>query len=404
MASPATAVQTLDLVAPGSRIVVRDQDWQVIGVERHAMGTRAIVRCIGRSELVRDQPASFFSDLDLIEPEDPTPTTFRLDKSANGIETLLILESLIRRTPIPVSNVNMTVGHLALADDLPFQREPFRMAMSQLQPRLLIADAVGLGKTIEVGMMLAELQRRGRAERVLCVVPRHILDQIQHELWCRFAFPLVRLDSEGIQRVRQRIPAGRNPFTYFNRVIISIDTLKNPGRYRPHLERVRWNAIWIDESHKLVNKGTLNNELAKVLAPNTDALILTSATPHNGKPESFAELVSLLDPTAVPDPDQVTAADIAHLVVRRHRHSPDVEAVIQDQWAERAEPLVVPVTPSAEEEAVFAEISRTWLNPEVSAPGGDPLFSYTLLKAALSSPSALVESIERRHEATDSSR
>ena len=396
MAESETSARTLDLIAPGSRIVVRDQDWQVIGVERHAMGTRAIVRCIGRSELVRDQPASFFSDLDLIEPEDPTRTTFRLDESGNGIETLLILESLIRRTPVPVSNVNLTVGHLALADDLPFQREPFRMAMDQLQPRLLVADAVGLGKTIEVGMMLAELQRRGRAERVLCVVPRHILDQIQHELWCRFAFPLVRLDSEGIQRVRQRIPAGRNPFTYFNRVIVSIDTLKNPGRYRPHLERVRWDAIWIDESHKLMNKGTLNNELAKVLAPNTDALILTSATPHNGKPESFAELVSLLDPTAVPDPEKVTASDIAHLVVRRHRHSPDVEAVIQDQWAERAEPLVVPVTPSAEEEAVFAELSQTWLNPAIRTPGGEPLFAYTLLKAALSSPPALVESIESR--------
>src|ERR1039457_6918962 len=119
MADSATSARTIDLIAPGSRIVVRDQDWQVIGVERHAMGTRAIVRCIGRSQLVRDQPASFFSDLDLIEPEDPTQTTFRLDKSANGTETLLILESLIRRTPIPVSNVKMTVGHLALADDLP---------------------------------------------------------------------------------------------------------------------------------------------------------------------------------------------------------------------------------------------------------------------------------------------
>ena len=206
MADSATKVQTLNLIAPGSRIVVRDQDWQVIGIERHALGTRAIVRCIGRSELVRDQPASFFSDLDLIEPEDPTKTKFRLDKSANGAETRLILESLIRRTPIPISNTNMTVGQLALADDLPFQREPFRVAMNQLQPRLLIADAVGLGKTIEVGMLLTELQRRGRADRVLCVVPRHILDQIQHELWCRFAFPLVRLDSEGIQRVRQKIP------------------------------------------------------------------------------------------------------------------------------------------------------------------------------------------------------
>ena len=396
MADSATKVQTLNLIAPGSRIVVRDQDWQVIGIERHALGTRAIVRCIGRSELVRDQPASFFSDLDLIEPEDPTKTKFRLDKSANGAETRLILESLIRRTPIPISNTNMTVGQLALADDLPFQREPFRVAMNQLQPRLLIADAVGLGKTIEVGMLLTELQRRGRADRVLCVVPRHILDQIQHELWCRFAFPLVRLDSEGIQRVRQKIPAGRNPFTYFNRVIVSIDTLKNPGRYRHHLERVRWDVVWFDESHKLVNKGAQNNHLANVLAPNTDALILTSATPHNGKPESFAELVSLLDPTAVPDPDEVTAEDISHLVVRRHRHSPDVESVIQGQWAERAEPVAISVTPSPEEEEVFAELSHVWLNPEFASPGRDPLFSYTLLKAALSSPTALVESIENR--------
>jgi hypothetical protein len=125
-------------------------------------------------------------------------------------------------------------------------------------------------------------------------------------------------------------------------------------------------------------------------------MILTSATPHNGKAESFAELVSLLDPTAVPNPEAVTAEDIAHLVVRRHRHSPDVEAVIQDQWAERADPVVIPVQPSAAEEEVFSEISRTWINPDIPSPASDPLFSYTLLKAALSSPAALVESIENR--------
>lgn len=396
MGESATSARDLELIAPGSRVIVRDQDWQVTEVERHAMGTRAIVRCIGRSELVRDQPASFFSDIDVIEPEDPTKTKFRLDASPNGVETRLILDSLVRRTPVPVSNTNLTVGHQMLADDLPFQREPFRMATTQLQPRLLIADAVGLGKTIEVGIMLSELQRRGRANRVLAVVPRHILDQIQHELWCRFAFPLVRLDSEGIQRLRQRIPAGRNPFTYFNRVIVSIDTLKNPSRYRHHLERVRWDAIWIDESHKLVNKGTLNNQLAKVLAPNADALILSSATPHNGKPESFAELVALLDPTAVPNPDQVTAEDIEHLVVRRHKYSPDVEAEIGDRWAERADPVPVSVTPSSEEEAVFAELSATWLDPAKPAPSEDRLFPYTLLKAALSSPVALSETIENR--------
>ena len=376
--------------------MVRDQTWQVIDVERHAMGGRAVVRCIGRDELTRDRRASFFSDVDRIEPEDPSRTRFRLDTSPSGIETRLVLESIVRRTPVPVANTDLTVGHEMLADDLPFQREPFRLSTTQLQPRLLVADAVGLGKTIEVGMLLSELQRRGRANRVLAVVPRHILDQVQHELWCRCAFPLVRLDSDGIARVRQRIPPGRNPFTYFSRVIVSIDTLKNPSRYRHHLERVRWDVVWIDESHKLVNKGTLNNQLGQVLAPSADALILTSATPHNGKPESFAELIALLDPTAVSDPDRVTAADIAHLVVRRHKHSPDVEAAVGDRWAERVEPLPVAVGPRQAEESVFAELSDTWLNPDSPTPCSDRLFPYTLLKAALSSPAALAETIQNR--------
>lgn len=392
----ATTTQELDLIAPGSRVVVRDLEWQVVEVERQAMGTRAIVRCIGRSELVRDQDAAFYSDLDRIEPEDPARTTFRVDTSSNGIETRLVLESLLRRTPLPISNTSLTVGQAMLADDLPYQREPFRAAMAQLQPRLLIADSVGLGKTFEVGLLLAELQRRGRAARILAVVPRHILDQVQHELWCRAGVPLVRLDSEGIQRLRQRIPAGRNPFTYFNRVIVSIDTIKNPSRYRHHLEKVRWDVVWIDESHKLVNRGTYNNQLAQVLAPNADALLLSSATPHNGKSTAFAELISLLDPTAVTDPEAVTPEDIEHLVIRRHKHSPDVASAIGDQWAERAEPLPVPVTPTAEEEAVFGELSATWIGPEVKPPCSDRLFPWTLLKSALSSPAALAETIEHR--------
>lgn len=397
-----TDPKVLDLLAPGARVIVRDQEWQVEEVERQALGTRAVVRCSGRSELVRGQQASFFTDLDRIVPEDPTQTVLRMDRSARGLETRLVIESMVRRTPVPVSTTEVIVGHRALVDDLAFQREPFRKTTEQLQPRLLIADAVGLGKTIEVGVILSELQRRGRANRVLAVVPRHILDQVQHELWCRFGFPLVRLDSDGIQRLRQRIPAGRNPFTYYNRAIVSIDTIKNPGRYRHHLEKVRWDVVWIDESHKLVNRGTLNNQLAQVLAPNADALLLTSATPHNGRSESFAELVSLLDPTAVPDPTQVTADDIAHLVVRRHKHSPDVVNAIGDKWAERREPMTVTVTPSPAEEAIFAALTDKWLISEDRRKAGetsvanDALFPYTLLKAALSSPEALAETVSRR--------
>jgi len=129
----------LDLIAPGSRVIVRDLEWQVIDIERQAFNTRAIVRCVGRSELVRDRRAAFHSELDDIEPEDPTRTRFRLDVSANGIETRLVLESLLRRTPPPISKTSLSVGQAMLADDLPFQREPFRAATAQMQPRLLVS-------------------------------------------------------------------------------------------------------------------------------------------------------------------------------------------------------------------------------------------------------------------------
>ena len=249
-------------------------------------------------------------------------------------------------------------------------------------------------------MVLSELMRRGRSDRILVVTPRHILEQFQHELWTRFAIPLVRLDSEGIQRVRQKIPATRNPFTYYKRVIISIDTLKNAGRYRHHLEGIRWDAAVIDECHNLVNRGTLNNQLARVLAPRTDALILTSATPHNGKPESFAELVRLLDPTAIADPKRYERADIEHLYMRRHKNSPDVAAEVGAAWADRLPPVGVPAAATPAENAVFDELAEVWLYPASGrAPvsgEGRRLFPYTLLKAFLSSHRALAETVDNR--------
>lgn len=95
-----------------------------------------------------------------------------------------------------------------------YQLRPAEVALSNLRPRILIGDAVGLGKTLEIGVLLTELIARGRGERILVVTPRAVLEQFQHELWTRFAIPLVRLDSDGIQQVRQTLPASRNPFSY----------------------------------------------------------------------------------------------------------------------------------------------------------------------------------------------
>jgi superfamily II DNA or RNA helicase len=400
---PVAAVRQGPPPVPGSRVVVRDEEWLVESVARASDGWR--LTCRGTSDLVRDTTATFFTSLDHVEAIDPAAARLVPDDSPGYRRTRLWLEAMLRKTPVPLHQEGLCVAHRMLLDPLAYQRRAVAQALSldNLRPRILIADAVGLGKTLEIGMILAELIRRGRGERILVVTPRHVLQQMQRELWTRFAIPLVRLDSDGIQKVRQELPATRNPFTYYPRVIVSVDTLKS-DRYRAHLGTQQWDAVVVDESHNVTNTATQNNRLVRLLAPNTEALVLASATPHNGRPESFAALIDLLDPTAIVDPTDYSVREIAHLFVRRHRHSPDVDAEVGHQWAERLEPeyLLVDLTPA--EEAVVTELADTWLHPAEGAGTatgrGCSLFPWTLAKAFLSSPHALAETVANRRRAT----
>ena len=388
-------------IAAGAQILVRDEEWLVRSIRRTEHdGLR--IDATGASELVRDQDAVFFTELDKIGVLDPRKTELVADDSPGFRRSRLWLESLLRQSATPVTTTEIVSGHLGLADRMDYQLRPAHQALTNLRPRILIGDAVGLGKTLEIGITLTELIQRGRGERILVVTPRAVLEQFQREMWTRYAIPLVRLDSDGIQQVRRTLPASRNPFSYYRRAIVSIDTLKNPARYRHHLAGQRWDVVVIDECHNLINRGTQNNELARLLARQTDALILASATPHNGKPESFAELVNLLDPTAVADPKDYRASDIQHLYVRRHRNSPDVRLEVGHRWAARRDPEVLAVTPTTAERAVLDELHETWLHPASGkAPvtgKGTTLFPWTLFKAFLSSPDALRTSIKRRME------
>jgi hypothetical protein len=221
-------------VAPGSTIVIRDEEWLVTGADQTCDGQ--LLRVNGLSELVRGAGATFFASLDDIEPLDPAESRLVADSSPGHRRARLWLESMIRKTARPLADTKLSVANDGLADALTYQQTAVQQALApqSLRPRILLADAVGLGKTLEIGMILSELVRRGRGERILIVCPRHVLEQTQLELWTRFALPFVRLDSNGVQRVKQKLPATRNPFTYFRRVIISMDTLKQ-ARFERHL-------------------------------------------------------------------------------------------------------------------------------------------------------------------------
>ncbi|MEU1884621.1 helicase-related protein [Micromonospora rifamycinica] len=393
--------------APGSRIVVRDEEWLVRSV-RTGTADGTMVKAVGVSEFVQDVEASFFTALDEITPLVPEDTALVQDTSSRFRQSRLFLEAVLRRTPLPRTERGLALADRFLLDLLPYQQRPVELALSGLRPRILLADVVGLGKTLEIGLILAELIRRGRGDRILVVSPQQVLEQFQRELWTRFAIPLVRLDSTGIQRIQQEIPAGRNPFTYFKRAIISVDTLKDAGQFGHHLEATTWDAVVIDESHNLINKGTQRNELARRLAAKTDALLLASATPHNGDKESFARLISLLDPAAIANEKDYQASDIAHLYLRRTKISPEVRDQIGDTWADRGPSQALHCPAGPIEERIFDELTDVWLAgrwTDRAITGQDRLFPYTLLKSFLSSHRALRETVtNRRKKATGTER
>ncbi|MCQ9385743.1 DEAD/DEAH box helicase [Brevibacterium moorei] len=405
-------------LAPGSVVTVRDEDWLVTGIQtvyerashQDLQPTKPVnrIEVQGLSELVRDTTAIFYDSIDQVTPIDPRQAPLISDDSPGYRNSRLWLEATLMKTAVPVEDTRIRLADGMLIDAKDYQRTPVRKILDpdNLRPRILLADAVGLGKTIEIGLILAELIKRGRGDRILIVTPKHVLEQMQHEMWTKFAIPFVRLDSQGIQRIRQKLPATRNPFTYFKRAIISIDTLKS-DRYLAHLRKHQWDAVVIDESHNVTNTSSLNNRLANTLARNTDALILASATPHNGKADSFAELIRLLEPTAVRPDGKLDEDAVKKLVVRRHRYSEDVRKEVSTDWAERKDPQALTATASPEENAVADELDQVWLHPVATAgnpqgkspySGNTQLFPWTLAKAFLSSPEALIETVDNRRK------
>jgi ERCC4-related helicase len=389
--------------AAGARVEIRDEEWMIRSVQGTATGGHAL-RVVGVSDLVRGRESMFLDELDAVTVLDPRETTLVADDSPQYRRTRLYLESLMRQSP-PTSAA-LTVGHRGAMNPTRYQLVPAAKALAQPRARILIADGVGLGKTLEVGVLLAELIRRGRGRRILVVALRSVLEQFQGELWARFTIPLVRLDSRGIRRVQQRIPANMNPFHVYDRVIISIDTLKRDTKYRRFLDDCHWDAIVIDECQHVAERSTnegrasMRARLAQRLAHTCDALILTSATPHDGRPESFASLMRLLDPTAVTNPSQFSREEIGGLYVRRFKK--DIEHEVGESFCERELiPHHVPATPA--EQALLEALARAefrTLGRRLAGgrgfAGSSSLFRTLLEKSALSSAEALLATLSER--------
>ncbi len=379
----------MSIITPGIRLSLRGEDFLVTDVAKN------IVDAEGITELVKGIRFTF--DLDLEDYEVIAPENILLvpDTSPNYRQLKLFIETTLRNSSLFSDSIE--IANLAAIRGANFQFEPTLKALRLPQPRILIADGVGLGKTVEVGIFLAELIRRGKGQRILVVTPKAILAQFQQEIWARFAIPLVRLDSEGISRIKSNIPVNKNPFDYYDKIIISIDTLKNNGKFRHFLEKTHWDIVAIDECHTVANFSSQRGNLARFLSQKTDALVLTSATPHNGKKENFANLMRLLDPTAIPFDGNFTHEDISPLYVRRFKK--DIEKEVGDAFRERKIEKIS--CPLYKEEEEVLQLLHHFKKEAYEEAGGDLnqgslLLAIGLYKSYLSSPTACLESINKR--------
>lgn len=380
--------------APGMRTIIRDEEWMVKKIETNSLGNKAL-HCIGISPLVKDREAIFLTDLEEIQIVNPAEVNLIPDDSSFYKRTLLYLESQWRQQ-IPTDS-DLHVGHRAAMDLMPYQLDPAKLALKSTRQRILIADTVGLGKTLEAGILMSELIARGKGKRILVVTVKSMMTQFQKEMWNRFTIPLVRLDSSKIQKIRANLPSNYNPFFYYDKTIVSIDTLKRDVEYRTHLENAYWDIIVIDEAQNVAERGdhqAQRSRLAKLLADRSDTMIMLSATPHDGRAKSFASLMNMLDPTAIADPENYTKEDIKGLCIRRFKK--DVKDQVSGSFLERNITLERCHASVREEQSydIFADMQ---LEMDLGkSRGTGQLFKTSLEKSLFSSPAACIKSIDAR--------
>jgi superfamily II DNA or RNA helicase len=233
-----------------------------------------------------------------------------------------------------------------------YQLDPVVRALTMPRVNLLIADDVGLGKTIEAGLVVQELILRHRVRTVLVVCPSSLQIQWKEEMRDKFGLEFRIIDSESISLLRRKRGIHVNPWGHFPRLITSIDFLKRerplrlfretlPAGDQPTFPR-RYDLLIVDEAHNIAPSGrgyyatdSMRTEAIRTLAPHFEHKLFLSATPHNGYSESFSALLELLDNQRFARIDEIDRNQLDAVMVRRMKSELELRWDGSRRFAER---------------------------------------------------------------------
>lgn len=305
----------------------------------------------------------------------------------------------------------------------PYQLEPLRRALSAPRTNLLLADDVGLGKTIEAGLVIQELLLRHRARSVIIVCPPSLSVKWQDEMREKFGLDFTIVNSATLAEMRRTHGLAANPFRLLPRIIVSMSWLPTPRAQRmlrdvfadvqdtKSAKRYAFDALVVDEAHHVApaspssvgggrgypvdSKRTI---AVRELAGVCEHRLFLSATPHNGHTESFTALLEMIDGRRFARGARVDQQALRDVIVRR------LKSDLPDMGFKKRQVKQISFTPSKGEEGAFALLTRlleesAQLNGQRRA--GD-LVSLLLKKRFLSSPWAFALTL-RHYLSTESS-
>ncbi|MFY9658732.1 MAG: macro domain-containing protein [Methylocystis sp.] len=312
--------------------------------------------------------------------------------------------TLVQR-PAPGELVGFDQARITAED---YQLIPTIRAFQRPMQRILIADDVGLGKTVEAILLMLELRARRRADRILVVCPAGLQDQWSDELLDKAGLEFEIFDAEHVREIVQQHQRGENPWDVCRRIITSIDYVKRLD-VRRRLRDPKWDLVIVDEAHYLSETSsgaktyrTARSRFGQFIARQTESLVLLTATPHTGDPQSFYSLISLVDDKLVASPSEMTRERTAPVVVRRYKK--DIRDPIDPSRSRFPSIDVATISvPFAEpKEAELYRLVHRYTQRRWKRAGADTAvgFAMTVIKKRLvSCRAALIATLEARRSA-----